>query len=187
MPNDLQDSLIPDLANFEGPNFIDQKINELHQISGVRIELLIIDNLSSLLRTGDENDAEKLVAISKLATRFKKKERFLFYLLIIQTKQVIKEVLVEEQILLILLFLSRFPQKQSYDFCDLSFEVHFEKTRGAMEEGMNLFLPKMTSYDGHNDLPELFWGYESVENDSTYKRVVDLMQQGKIKKKLQRY
>ena len=58
LPNDLQDTIIPDLAKIEGQNLIDQKINEIEQISGVKIKLLIIDNLSSLLRSGIENDAE---------------------------------------------------------------------------------------------------------------------------------
>ena len=183
LPNDLQDTLIPDLANFEGQNFIDQKINELQQKSGVRIELLIIDNLSSLLRTGDENDAESWLPFQNWLLDLRRRKISVLFAHHSNKsghqRGTSRRTDIADSVISL-----RSPQKQSNDFCDLSFEVHFEKTRGAMEERYESFLAKMTRHDGQNDLPELFWGYESVENDSTYKRVVDLMQQGKNQKEV---
>ena len=183
LPNDLQDTLIPDLANFEGQNFIDQKINELQQISGVRIELIIIDNLSSLLRTGDENDAESWLPFQNWLLDLRRRNISILFAHHANKEGYQRGTSRRTDIADSVISL-RFPQKQSYDLCDFSFEVHFEKTRGAMEQGYESFLAKMTRHDGQNNLPEMFWEYESVVNDSTYKKVIDLMKQGKNQKEV---
>ena len=58
LANDLQDGPLPDLASCEGQDAIDQKIRVLEEENGVKIELIIFDNLSSLLRSGVENEGE---------------------------------------------------------------------------------------------------------------------------------
>ena len=167
----------------EGQNFIDQKINELQQISGVRIELIIIDNLSSLLRTGDENDAESWLPFQNWLLDLRRRNISILFAHHANKEGYQRGTSRRTDIADSVISL-RFPQKQSYDLCDFSFEVHFEKTRGAMEQGYESFLAKMTRHDGQNNLPEMFWEYESVVNDSTYKKVIDLMKQGKNQKEV---
>ena len=53
-----------------------------------------------------------------------------------------------------------------------------------MEEGYKPFLAKMKRHSDQSELPIISWDYETIENESTYEKVSNLMNQGKSQKEV---
>ena len=66
---------------------------------------------------------------------------------------------------------------------DLSFEVHFEKTRGVREERNRPFIAKMTTYFNQNGKEALKWECCPLQS-SNYEKVINLTNQGKTNKEI---
>jgi len=159
---DVQDAGIPDLSTTEGQQAIEQ------QLDG--IELVILDNLSSLCRSGKENEAESWMIIQSWLLSLRK--RGISALLVHHANKSggqrgtsKKEDLLDTVITL----------KQPIDYNPTQgarFEVHYEKARGFYGEEAKPFEASLTDNNG-----VYTWVIKNID-DSMIERIMGLKQEG---------
>ena len=122
---DLQEHGIPDLASRE----FQEQINEFLPLAGGNIKLVIVDNLSSLVRSGKENEAESWIPIQEWALGLKRMGVSVLFIHHASKSGTQRGTSRREDLLDTLISL-RHPKgyKQSDGAV---FEVNFEKARGA--------------------------------------------------------
>ena len=83
------------------------------------------------------------------------------------------------------IFLDKIGRKKIFiaEIDDLSFEVHFEKTRGVREERNRPFIAKITTYLNQNGKEALKWECCPLQS-SSYEKVINLTNQGKTNKEI---
>ena len=155
---DLQERGIPDLATLDG-----QELIEMH-LDGV--ELLILDNLSSLCRTGRENESESWLPIQEWLLSLRKRN---ISVLIIhhagkggnQRGNSKKEDLLDTVIAL--------KKPGNYEQKDgARFEVHYEKARGFHGDEAKPFEATIVDDNG-----VIVWVIKEIE-DSLIEQVIEL-------------
>lgn len=167
---DLQTGCMPDLATHEGQEAIDAIMGET--------ELIVIDNLSSLARSGGrENDAESWLSIQPWALRQRQQGRSVLFVHHSGKGGAQRGTSKKEDILDTVLTLKRPADYNPQD--GAVFEVHFEKSREMHGEDANPFEARLQT-DEHGIST---WTYTSVE-DSTYDRVVTLANEGLSQKEI---
>lgn len=161
---DLQTGCMPDLATYEGQEAIDTIIGET--------ELIVIDNLSSLARSGGrENDAESWLPIQPWALRQRQQGRSVLFIHHSGKGGAQRGTSKREDILDTVINLKRPVEYNPAD--GAVFEVHFEKTRDMHGEDAQPFEARLQT-DEHGIS---VWAFNSVE-DSTFDRVVTLANDG---------
>jgi hypothetical protein len=126
---DLQSVPMPDLATREGQVFV-----EAH-LSG--IELLILDNLSSLCRTGKENEGEGWLPVQEWALRLRQRGIAILFVHHAGKGGAQRGTSRREDVLDLVVSL-RHPSDYSPTE-GLRFELHFEKCRSLLGENTNPF------------------------------------------------
>jgi hypothetical protein len=161
---DLQTGSMPDLATNEGQEAIEQMIDDA--------EVIIVDNLSSLARSGGrENDAESWQAIAEWALLQRQRGRTVIFVHHSGKGGTQRGTSKREDILDTVISLKR-PSDYQPDQ-GAKFEVHFEKGRelhGADAEPFEAAL--VTDQHGTQT-----WTKSTLE-DSTFDRVVALANEG---------
>lgn len=166
---DDQEFGIPDLATNEG-----RKAIEAH-LDGV--ELLVLDNISTLCRSGRENDAESWTSVQEWLLKLR--------------REGISTVLIHhagkgggqrgtsrrEDILDTVIALKR-PQDYEQDE-GARFIVEFEKSRGAMGNAIKSFEAKLNVIDGKTT-----WTTSAIE-DVKLRKVADLTNEGLSTREIQ--
>lgn len=167
---DLQTGAMPDLATHEGQEAIDAIMGDT--------ELVIIDNLSSLARSGGrENDAESWLPIQPWALRQRQQGRSVLFVHHSGKGGAQRGTSKREDILDTVISLKRPAEYNPAD--GAVFEVHFEKTRDMHGEDAQPFEARLQT-DEHGLSA---WIFSSVE-DSTFDRVVSLTNDGLSQKEI---
>lgn len=165
---DLQTGAMPDLATADGQDAIAEIMGDA--------ELIVIDNLSSLARSGGrENDAESWLPIQPWALRQRQQGRSVLFVHHSGKGGAQRGTSKKEDILDTVLTLKRPAEYNPAD--GAVFEVHFEKTRDMHGDDAQPFEASLQQ-DAHGMAA---WVFSSVE-DSTFDRVVSLANEGLLQK-----
>ena len=161
---DLQDGVMPDLCTVEGQAAIDDLIDDA--------EIIIVDNLSSLARSGgNENSTESVEATSSWALRMRQQGRTVIFVHHSGKNGVQRGTSKREDILDVVINLRRPPDYKPSE--GAKFEVHFEKGRDLQGDDAEPFEVALIKDEHGNQT----WAMSTLE-DSTFDRVVALAKEG---------
>jgi len=161
---DLQgDAFMPDLATIEG-----QQAIELF-LEGVK--LIVIDNISTLCRSGRENESEGWVTVQEWALRQRSAGRSVLFVHHAGKGGNQRGTSKREDVLDTVINLKRPIDYNPSE--GASFEVHFEKARGFSGEDAEPLSCRL----GHDEHNNLAWLYRRLE-DTTFDKVVTLINEG---------
>jgi hypothetical protein len=163
---DLQTGAMPDLATFEGQDEVNAVIER------VEAELIIVDNLSCLVRgSGRENEAESWTLIAEWALLQRQRGRSVLFIHHSGKDGKQRGTSKREDLLDIVIGLRR---PADYDPSQgACFEIHYEKARHLSGEDVAPIEAKLTTDNKGLGV----WTYRKV-SDSTYDRVVSLSNEG---------
>lgn len=155
---DLQDGFMPNLSDQIGQ----QQINELLD----DVELVIVDNISTLCKFGKENDAESWLPVQQWILSLRK--RGISVLLIHHAGKGGNQrgTSKREDILDTVINLKHPSDYKPSN--GAQFEIHFEKARGMIGDDVNPTLCQLTDNG---------WTYTYLEN-SNYQKIVELANEG---------
>lgn len=160
---DLQPIGMPDLASIEGQMAIDQHIDE-------SIGLVIVDNLSTLMRSGKENEAESWLPVQNWALRHRAQGRTVLFIHHSGKGGQQRGTSRREDVLDAVIALKH-PIGYTADQ-GACFEVHFEKSRGIFGDDVAPFIAKLIT-DEENQR----WDVDYLDN-SNYEKTVSLLKDG---------
>lgn len=126
---DLVENGLPDLSTKEGQEEIDAQVGNA--------ELIVLDNLSTLVRGGKENDAESWAPMQDWVLRHRRAGRSVLLVHHSGKNGTPRGTSKREDVLDTIIALRR-PQDYSSDQ-GARFEVHFEKARGFFGDGAQAF------------------------------------------------
>ena len=159
---DLQPRCMPDLADPLHQSMLDSIIEDF--------ELIIIDNISTLCRT-KENDADAWSLVQNWALRMRAKGKSVLFIHHAGKAGNQRGTSKREDILDTVVSLEELENHNPSD--GAAFEVHFKKARGFCGEAAEPFTAKMsTSADG-----SVQWEMAGVKA-SVYNQVIELLQHG---------
>lgn len=163
---DLQGGAMPDLSSHEGQEAINKVIDD------VGAELIIVDNLSCLVRgAGRENDAESWVSVSEWALYQRQQGRSILFIHHSGKNGQQRGTSKREDLLDVVIGLRRPPD---YDPASgACFEIHFEKARHLSGDDVTPIEAQLTT----NSNGISTWAWRKVA-DSTFDRVVSLANDG---------
>jgi AAA domain/Homeodomain-like domain len=127
---DLQDRALPNLASRDGQQLMDKLIN-------ADTELLMFDNLSCLISTGEENAAESWQPLQTWALDLRKRGRSSIFFHHSGRNGLQRGTSRREDVLDVIIALRRPAGYSPEDGC--VFEVHFEKGRGLYGDAVKPF------------------------------------------------
>lgn len=167
---DLQDGFMPDLGTVEGQNVIDEIIDD-------DTTLIIIDNLSSLVRSGKENESESWLSIAPWALTKRRQGKSVLFIHHSGKDGKQRGTSRREDQLDVVLSLKRPPD---YEFDDgATFHVIYEKARHLFGQDTSSFEAKLTTDE--NGVQE--WVTRPVE-ESNFDKIVSLMNEGLSQKEV---
>jgi hypothetical protein len=160
---DLQEYGMPDLGTIEGQDAIEPIIKD--------VDLIIIDNLSCLVRTGRENEAESWLLIQEWSLKMRARGKSVLFIHHAGKGGKQRGTSRREDVLDTVINLKR-PNDYTPDKGAL-FEVHFEKSRYLYGKEVEPFEAQLTT-----DKQGLqCWTTRTLEI-STYEKVIELHQDG---------
>lgn len=133
--------------------------------------LIIVDNISTLVRGGRENEAESWLPIQEWALKQRSRGRSVLFIHHSGKDGRQRGTSKREDVLDTVISL-RQPGKYDPEQ-GATFEIHFEKSRGFTGPEAKSFEAKLET----GDQDRLIWSYRSIE-DSTYHRVCKLANEG---------
>jgi len=161
---DMQQNGMPDLATLDGQEQIEQFITD-------EIELIIIDNLSCLVRSGRENEAESWLPIQEWALRLRAKGKSVLFIHHSNKSGSQRGTSRREDVLDVIINLKR-PADYTADK-GAFFEVHYEKARHLYGEDTTPFEARLsTDSEGRQ-----CWLTRTLE-ESTSDKVTSLFNDG---------
>ena len=166
---DLQSFGMPDLATYEGQCYVNQHITE-------DIELIIVDNLSTLVRTGRENDAESWLPIQSWALNLRAKGKSVLFIHHSSKSGAQRGSSRKEDVLDTVIGLRR-PADYSQEE-GACFEVHFEKARNFCGEEAKPILVQLQELGEKQN-----WIVKSLDQ-STAEKVIQLKNDGMSQKEI---
>ena len=161
---DLQEHGMPDLASEAGQEAIDAQVTD-------DIGLLVVDNLSTLVRSGKENEAEGWQPVQTWALRHRAKGRSVLFIHHAGKGGQQRGTSRREDVLDTVIALRRPPDYSPEE--GAVFEAHFEKARGLHGDDVAPFEARLTA----DPQGSLAWTTRPLE-DSTRDRVIDLLNDG---------
>lgn len=159
---DLTEDGLPDLSTSEGQALIDAQIKDA--------ELIILDNLSTLVRSGKENEAESWLPIQTWILNHRRAGRSVLMVHHAGKNGTPRGTSKREDVLDTIISLRR-PADYSPEQ-GARFEVHYDKARGFYGDGAQ---PFEAAYEVVDEAAR--WSHKSIE-DAEMMRVVDLIQSG---------
>jgi hypothetical protein len=161
---DLQEYGMPDLSTEEGQAEVEQHITD-------DIDLIVIDNLSTLVRSGKENESESWQPIQTWALNLRSRGKSVLFIHHAGKGGKQRGTSRREDVLDTVIAL-RHPKDYSPEEGAV-FEVHFEKARGIHGEDVTPIEARLlTDADGR-----ITWATRSLE-ESTFDKVMDLLNEG---------
>lgn len=163
---DLQKGAMPDLATFAGQEAISEVVER------VKAELIVIDNLSCLVRSGGrENDAESWISVSEWALRQRQLGRSVLFIHHSGKNGQQRGTSKREDLLDVVISLQRPPDYDpAHGAC---FEIHYEKARHLAGSAVDPIEGKLIV----DEQGKSTWVCRTV-SESTYDRVVSLANEG---------
>lgn len=156
---DAQEAAMPDLSDHRCHRHLDPLADGT--------KLIIVDNISTLVRTGSENDAESWHTVQEWAVRQKAAGRTVLFIHHAGKSGGQRGTSKREDVMDTVIALRR-PPDYTPD-CGARFEIHFEKSRGFSGKEAEPFIAYLTGESG-----SLFWEKESLE-ESNYQKVADMV------------
>lgn len=161
---DLQEFGMPDLATREGQEQVEQFITD-------ETELIIIDNLSCLARSGKENEGESWLPMQDWVLRLRARGISVLFIHHANKNGAQRGTSRREDVLDTVISLKRPPDYTSEQ--GALFEVHFEKSRYLYGEEVAPFEVKLTT----DNADKQCWLTKPLE-ESTFDKVVGLSLEG---------
>ena len=162
-PDLQQDYMMPDLATLEGQQALEPYLQG--------IKLIVIDNISTLCRSGRENESEGWIVVQEWALRQRAAGRSVLFVHHAGKGGNQRGTSKREDVLDTVINLKRpIDYEPSHG---ASFEIHFEKTRGFSGEDAE----PLSCQLGHDQHGQAAWLYSRLE-DSTFDKVVNLINEG---------
>jgi len=161
---DLQEFGMPNLATDSGQKLIEKYITD-------EIDLLIVDNLSCLVRSGKENDGESWLPIQEWALKLRAIGKSILFIHHSNKNGGQRGTSRKEDVLDNVICL-RHPINYASDQGAL-FEVHFEKARHLYGEDIEPFEAQLVA----NGSGKQYWQVKLLEQ-STYDKVTALVNEG---------
>ena len=165
---DAQEYGIPDLSTIDGQERIEKLITD-------ETKLIVMDNISTLIRTGKENEGESWLPVQEWGLRLRSRGKTVLFIHHSGKGGQQRGSSRREDVLDTVIALKKpADYKQQDGAC---FEVHFEKNRGLYGDDVKPFevrLASNTSVDGKN---KFAWTWKSLEA-STFEKVCRLINEG---------
>ena len=176
---DAQEFGIPDLSTTDGQERINKLISD-------ETKLIVMDNLSSLTRTGKENEGESWLPVQEWALRLRSRGKTVLFIHHSGKGGQQRGTSRREDVLDTVIALKKpVDYKQQDGAC---FEVHFEKNRGLYGDDVKPFEVRLTSNATIEGIKMFEWTWKSLEA-STFEKVCRLnnegMSQGEIADELE--
>lgn len=155
---------IPDLATQYGQMAIEEQITS-------ETKLIILDNLSTLIHSGNENDAESWQSVQQWAIRQRSKGRSIIFIHHSGKSGQQRGTSRREDALNTVIVL-----KHASDYSPdqgASFEIHFEKNRDAHGDDVAPFKAQLTNDDNGKQC----WNTQPL-SESNYERAIQLFKNG---------
>lgn len=171
---DLHDCAMPDLSTYQGQAAIEPWLEN--------IELIIVDNIATLCRTGSENEAEAWKPVQDWALRMRASKRAVLFIHHAGKKGAQRGSSAKEDTLNTVIHLARSNDYSAEQ--GAAFEVHFEKSRAIFGKDVQPFKAKLTPLKDKQ-----IWETSDLDLDAV-SQVANLIKQGcgrtEIAKKLER-
>jgi putative DNA primase/helicase len=165
---DLQEhGTMPDLSTAEGQLAIEPFLAD--------VSLVIVDNVSTLCRTGRENDAESWLPVQAWALRLRAMGKSVFFVVHEGKGGMQRGTSKREDVLDTVISLKRPGDYRPED--GARFEVHYEKHRGFFGDDAKPFEARLNTDAGGC----LLWNTKDLEQ-STFERIVELLNEGMSQK-----
>lgn len=139
--SDYQEGIIPDLSTSKGQSHINEHLDG--------VKLLILDNLSCLCRSGNENDAESWTPVQEWLIDLKRKGIAVLLVHHAGKNGQQRGTSKREDVLDTVICLKR--SNNSEDLPGAKFEVHYEKSRGFSGDEKNPFEVSLVIENSHLD------------------------------------
>lgn len=159
---DLQSTGMPDLCSYRDQLAILSLLEN--------IELIIVDNIATLCRTGSENDTEAWKPVQEWALRMRASGRSVLFIHHAGKKDTQRGASAREDAINVVIKLTR-PADYS-PTQGAVFEVHFEKSRGIFGDAVQPFKAQLNQ----DQEGKRVWTVQSLEADN-YTKTVQLLQQ----------
>jgi len=159
---DLQTSGMPNIAHPKGQEMIEEHLDG--------IDLVIVDNISTLCRYGRENETESWYPIQEWGLKLRSKRISVVFVHHAGKGGFQRGTSSREDVLDTVINLKRPADYQPEQ--GARFEVHFEKARNVYGDDVNPFEAKLETHEGN-----LIWTLKDIEESLT-DRVVDLLKEG---------
>lgn len=159
---DFQKYIIPNLATDEGQQELESFTNQA--------DLIVVDNISTLCRTGKENDSDQWTPVQQWALKMRSEGRSVLFIHHANKNGGQRGTSGREDVLDTVIALKK-PQGSTPEE-GANFQVHFEKNRGFSGVDAQPFNARMTIVDGKQH-----WLRESIA-DTTFARCVKLHNEG---------
>ena len=159
---DLQDIVTPNLANYESQTEIESYTDEA--------DLIVVDNISTLCRTGKENDSDNWTPVQRWALKMRAEGRSVLFVHHANKGGGQRGTSGREDVLDTVISLKKPAGSSPTE--GANFEVHFEKNRGFTGNDAQVFNAKLVINDGKQS-----WVRESL-TDSSYMRCIELAKTG---------
>ena len=152
-----QQPCMPDLSTLEGQHVFEQYTRE--------VDLIVVDNISTLCRSGAENKSDDWNVVSEWALRMRAQGRSVLFVHHAGKGGAQRGTSKREDTLDLVLALRK---PASDELNGASFEVRFEKHRGLFGEDIKPFVSSLSNGK---------WTLETIE-DNTYRQIVALAETG---------
>ncbi len=161
---DLQEIGIPDLSTLAGQKLIEEHLEEA--------KLLVLDNLSSLFRTGSENEAESWKIAQEWLLSLRRRGISVLMIHHANKNGSQRGTSKKEDLLDTVISLKR---PEDYDPSEgARFEVHYEKARNFYGEAAEPFEVQLKEQDNR-----FFWVVKEIAHDDETQKIIELYQEGK--------
>lgn len=157
---DAQEFGIPDLSTIEGQKRIDKLINE-------DTKLIVIDNLSTLTRTGKESERESWLPVQEWALRLRRRGISVLFIHHAGKAGQQRGTSSREDVLDTVIALRK-PTDYTPE-TGACFEIHFEKARGLYGIELEPFEAKLESHEDNNGLTTINWTHKKLDDSTTEK------------------
>lgn len=161
---DFQESGIPDLASIDGQ----QQINKFIKPN---TDLIIIDNISTLVKSGKENEAESWMPVQNWAIKQRSEGRTVLFIHHSGKNGQQRGTSRREDALDTVITLKR-PSDYTPEL-GACFEVHFEKARGLLGDDVAPFRTQLKQ----NEDESFYWDTQLLD-DSNYKKIIEMLNDG---------
>lgn len=162
---DLQQTAMPNLSTEEGRDAIEQIIADR--------DLIIVDNLSSLFRSGVENEAESWVPIQEWAPSLRRKGKTILFVHHAGKNGLQRGTSKREDTLDVVISLQQADNYQAKE--GARFEVHFEKTRHFAGSDAEPFQAQLFIDDNGQAL----WEISDIDADPEVIQIAEMRKEGK--------